>query len=295
MSQAFGHRRVFGVLLSLGVLSAGLSAAPAGPPSYFTSLWQLDTGTQTGAPFIVVHRSNYALVASHNSSPNLAPFLLADPSATLQKMEFAFQLSLKVKLWQDIFGKNVDLWFGYTQRAFWQSYDLRRSAPFRDTDYEPEALFNVRTRFDLLGLKARFVQFGLAHQSNGRSEPLSRTWDRAILGAGLEKGRLSLLLRAWYHFRHDYELRKNPGIDDFMGPGELRAYYFVNRHRFGLMLRDNLYLHGNRGALELEWSFPLLRRVNGYAQVFTGYGESLIDYDYRLTRFGIGFIVRDWD
>lgn len=290
-----------GFVLLLSVL---VSAAPAGPstpasggakPSYFTVLWQLDGETRAGAPFLALHRSNYALVLSRNSSPNAAPLLEVFPETTLMKTESAFQLSFKVRLWRDLFGKNVDLWFGFTQRAFWQSYDVSESSPFRETDYEPEGLFNVRTRFRVLGLKARFIQFGYNHQSNGRSQPLSRTWDRLVLNAGLERGNLSLLLKTWYHIPHSYEQKKNPRIDDFMGPGEVWAYYFVKKHRLGIMLRDNLRVRGNRGAVELEWSFPLLRQVDGYVQGFVGYGESLLDHDHRLSRIGVGFILKDWD
>lgn len=292
---------MFAILCSLGVLVAAaqaVQAAPASPtvkPSYFTALWQLDRETGAGAPFLAMHRSNYALVVSHNSSPNADPLLEVFPDATLLKTEFTFQLSFKARLWRDIFGKRVDLWFGFTQRAFWQSYDLQESAPFRETDYEPEALFNVRTRFEVLGLSARFVQLGFNHQSNGRSRPLSRTWDRVVLNAGFEKGSLSLLLKTWYHFHHSYEETKNPGIDRFMGPGEIWGYYFLKKHRLGIMLRDNLRLRGNRGAVQLEWSFPLLARVDGYVQCFLGYGESLLDYDHRLSRIGIGFLLKDWD
>lgn len=285
-------RRIVALALLGAVLPGGLGAA--GKPSYFTTLWHLDKDTRAGLPSITFHRSTYALVFSYNTSPNPAPLRQVDPSATLLKPEFPFQLSFKVKVWQDIFGKNMDVWFGYTQRSFWQLYNLAASAPIRETDYEPELLLNIRTRFRVLGLHARFVQAGLSHQSNGRSQPLSRSWDRVGLNAGLERGGLSLLLKTWYHIPQGLEASKNPEIDRYLGRGEVWAYYFLGKHRLGVMLRDNLGFRENRGAIQLEWSFPLFARICGYVQYFLGYGESLIDYDHRVNRIGIGFILPDW-
>jgi phospholipase A1 len=61
------------------------------------------------------------------------------------------------------------------------------------------------------------------------------------------------------------------------------------------MVRNNFHIDDNHGALELEWAFPLLDRVSGYIQYFLGYGESLLDYNYKTNRIGIGFILKDWD
>jgi len=59
-------------------------------------------------------------------------------------------------------------------------------------------------------------------------------------------------------------------------------------------LRDNLNFRENRGAVQIEWSFPMFAIVAGYVQYFLGYGESLLDYDHKVHRIGIGFILSDW-
>jgi phospholipase A1 len=289
------------------VLIGGLWAAPgdsreAGNPevvqakktSYFTDLWHLDKETRAGKPWVTFHRANYALVFSYNSSPNPAPLREVDPAETLTKPEVTFELSFKAKLWQDVLGKDMDLWFAYTQRSFWQLYNFADSSPFRETNYEPEVLLNFRTRFSLLGLNVRFIQLGMNHQSNGQSEPLSRSWNRIVANVGLERGDFSLLLKGWYHLPENPETDDNPGINKYMGYGEVWAYYFLRKHRLGIMVRDNLNFHENHGAIQLEWSFPLFAQIGGYVQYYLGYGENLLDYNHRVNRIGAGFILTDW-
>jgi phospholipase A1 len=293
------------VLLSLAAALAGwLTAAPqddaaAGKkedkPSYFSRLWQLDEASRAAKSSIAFHRSNYALAYSYNTSPNLDPWLEVDPDKTLKNEEVTFQISVKARLWKDVFKKPMDLWFGYTQRSFWQLYNVEDSSPFRETNYEPEFLLNFRTHFKVLGLKGRFVQVGLNHQSNGQVEPVSRSWNRIVANVGLESGPFSLLVKGWYKFPESAEDDDNPGINKYMGFGEVWGYYFLKRHRFGIMVRDNLDFQENYGALQLEWSFPVFGDFAGYVQYFLGYGESLIDYDHRVNRIGVGFMVMDWD
>ncbi len=289
---------LLGPAVIFALLAGDLAALPEDPapavkPSYFTQLWQLDRTARAGQPGITFHRANYGLMFSYNDNPNPAPLQEVDPAKTLVKPEVVFQLSFKARLWRDIFGRDVCLWAAYTQRSFWQLYNFDDSSPFRETDYEPELLLNFGTRYRILGFDGRFVQIGFNHQSNGQSEPLSRSWNRLVASAGIERGRLSLLLKGWIRFRDP--LDDNPGLTHYMGPGELWAYYFIKRHRLGIMVRDNLNFRENRGAVQVEWSFPMFAMVAGYVQYFLGYGESLLDYDHRIHRVGIGFVFRDWD
>ena len=85
----------------------------------------------------------------------------------------------------------------------------------------------------------------------------------------------------------------NPDIEDFMGYGELRAAYVWRRHTFSTLLRNNLSTSDNKGGIELAWSHPLSGVLRLYAQYYYGYGESLLDYNWKVNRFGIGFAVSD--
>ena len=263
--------------------------------SYLSNRWELDDEKPRDKYVIMTHRSNYMLPFSYNDSPNREPFEEASNDLDVQETEVTFQLSLKIKLWQDVFGKDMDLWFGYTQRSFWQLYTFEDSSPFRETNYEPELLLNFRTDFPFLGMKGRIINVGLNHQSNGRSEPLSRSWNRIVGNLGFEKDNFTLLVKAWYRIPENKEDDDNPETDDYMGPGEIWGYYFWNKHRLGVMLRNNLRPNDNRGALQLEWAFPLFGKITGYIQYFRGYGESLLDYNHGIDRIGIGLILNDWD
>jgi phospholipase A1 len=263
--------------------------------SYFSQLWELDEGARRKKYAIKLHRSTYVLPFTYNESPNVDAVREADPDKDLKKAEVNFQLSLKVKLWQDILDHKMDLWFGYTQRSFWQFYNFEDSSPFRETNYEPELLLNFRTDYRILGLKGRFINLGFNHQSNGQSKPLSRSWNRAVVNFGFERDQFSFLLKGWYRIPESAEDDDNPNIEKYLGYGEIWAYYFLKKHRLGLMLRNNFSFHANRGALQAEWSFPLLKWVNGHVQYFVGYGESLLDYKHRVNRIGIGFILVDWN
>ena len=84
----------------------------------------------------------------------------------------------------------------------------------------------------------------------------------------------------------------NPDIYKYMGYFEFSGAYRYNEHEFSFMTRNNLN-SDNRGAIQLDWSFPLWGRLRGYAQYFNGYGESLIDYNADIERFGVGILLTD--
>ena len=257
--------------------------------TYLSKLWELDENSPREKYAINPHRDNYAL-----------PFTSFNPSDDgLRKEEFTLQLSIKTKLYQDIGGKKMDLWFGYTQRSFWQLYDTENSSPFRETNYEPEILLNFRTDFKPLGL--RFINVGLNHQSNGCSEPNSRSWNRGVANFGFEKDNLVLVLNTWLRIPESDESDDNSDIERYMGYGQAWIYYFFKfgrqsdyTHRLGFMFRNNLLFDNNRSSVQLEGSFQVLKNTCLYIQYYSGYGESLIDYDEYIDRIGAGVMLKPW-
>jgi phospholipase A1 len=73
------------------------------------------------------------------------------------------QLSFKIKGMEGMLGHDdVDLWFGYTVTSFWQAYNSSVSSPFRETNYEPEAMLVLRTNYEIAGFRGRFINLGWA-------------------------------------------------------------------------------------------------------------------------------------
>ncbi|MDZ7594321.1 MAG: phospholipase A [Thiobacillus sp.] len=252
--------------------------------------WELDDEAKQGAFLFRPHRPNYFLPLKYSNSPNNTPFqdTFAQPDLGLDPVEAELQLSFKIKGMEGVFGHdNLDLWFGYTITSFWQAYNDTISSPFRETNYEPEAMLVYRTDYEIAGFRGRFINLGMVHQSNGRSEGLSRSWNRVYAQFGFERDNLALLIRPWYRIP-ERDVDDNPDIEDYLGHGELLAVYRKGRNAYSLLLRNNFQSPDNRGAVKLNWSFPLYGRLKGYVQYFNGYGESLVDYNHSQQSLGFG-------
>lgn len=236
------------------------------------------------------YRRNYILPLTYNERVNDDPLTEAESGFRIEDVEIKFQLSFELPVWRRIYDQDLDLYFAYTQLSFFQAYNQEFSSPFRDTVYEPEIGLNWHPDLSFMGWRLTSARLALNHQSNGRTEPLSRSWNRLITQFEAERGNLGVGLRVWHRFQEDDEDDDNPDITEYMGSGELFAGYDMGPHRLGFMLRNPL----EHGAVQIGWSRLLNDRVRVYVQYYNGYGESLIDYDRQVNRLGIGFLLNEW-
>lgn len=250
-------------------------------------------------PFtLMAHKPNYILLGAYNGNgynPEYFRDQYDNDSIDLDDTEAQFQISIKTPLLVNLFD-TVDVFAAYTNRSFWQFYNDDISSPFRETNHEPELWVQHRPGWELFGFTNTANMFGIVHQSNGQGGVLSRSWNRLYASFVFELGNLGLSFKPWYRIPEDDEDDDNPDITDYLGHYEIRAAYKLDEHVFSIMSRNNLESGFEKGAIELAWSFPLwdYPYLKGYIQYFSGYGESLIDYDHYVNRIGIGFALSDW-
>jgi phospholipase A1 len=273
--------------------------APAGERSLLGERWSRYAEVP-GHPFLVrLHNTNY-LVLRHSDRANGSPVSPAHPEGEvdrdIQRDELKFQLSFKARLWESG-DRAYAAWLGYTQQSNWQALNAPRSRPFRESDYQPELMFVMQPDRPLgAGFRWQLLNLGLVHQSNGRSDPASRSWNRVYAQFGIEHadiagGRLAVLVRPWLRLHEPAEKDDNPDITDYLGHGDVALTW--RRGAQMLTLGGRLNARTGKGALQLEWSSPATGPFRYYVQAFTGYGESLIDYNFRQTVFGAGFALND--
>jgi phospholipase A1 len=213
-----------------------------------------------------------------------------------------FQISLKYQVFtsEGKYARRVPelqcFYLGYTQTSLWDW--SQPSAPFFDSSYKPELLYasdwvkpdRWAHRFGL-----RF-QTGLQHESNGRDGESSRSLNivyvKPTLAFGPADGfQMILMPRAWVYVG---SLSDNPELAEYWGYAGLRMVLGWNQ---GLQLSalGRVGDRFDRGALQLDltyplWKIPLVRSsMFLHLQYFTGYGESLLEYNERSDAFRAGF------
>lgn len=248
-------------------------------------------------PFVLTpYRPNYVLPLAYQDSPNLAS---TNGNGISERLEVKFQLSFRIPVLRDVLGSGADLSIAYTGLSFWQAYDASQSRPFRETNHEPEAFLSFDVDWSLFG-HLNQIQVGINHQSNGRDLPESRSWNRIYSTFIWEVEDMIVAFRPWIRIP-DREKKTpddprgddNPNIERYAGQFEMVVAWRNDNDTYSAVWRNNARAD-NRGSLELGWSFPFTGRARGYVQLFTGYAESLIDYQDHHNRISIGILLTDW-
>jgi len=281
--------------------------------SELSRFWELEAGSDCGT-FGIRGYKPISLAVIGSDSVNLQPTTPAPQHTVNQPTPFKttenrFGLSVRTKVAQGLLTQHVALkrdsvWFAYSQQSNWQLFSAHLSRPFRTTDHEPELIYIYPTDAKLsAGWRLRYTGISLNHQSNGQSLPLSRSWNRVIAMAGMEKDNdFTLTGKLWYRLPEAEADDDNPDIADLLGRIELAGQWNVNlANTLGITLRHSQRAQAN-GSVKLEW----LRKLGDsgvpnaqtglrfHTQLFSGYGDSLIDYNRRRTVLSVGLSLVDW-
>ena len=279
-------------------------ATPGGvAPTSLSVRWELEPRTKQGTWLIRPYEPMFILPARYSVHPNnspQSPSHSAPFSVPLANTEIEFQLSMKVKAAENLFGSHADLWFAYTQQSQWQAYNSRyvntpegklsTSNLFRETDFNPQIFLTFPTHYDLAGLTGRFINVGLWHQSNGNGDPASRSWNRIFAMFGFERGDFVLYVRPWLRVQEPSADDDNHDIVHYEGYGDVTGIYQWGQQEFSLLGR----LNGGHYGLQGTWDFPIGERLKGYVKATSGYSETLIDYNWRQNTVGVGILLVDW-
>lgn len=209
-----------------------------------------------------------------------------------------FQFSLKYQLFNDngdwaqsqpwIKGFHV----AYTQTSLW-NIDIQESSPFFDSTYRPELLWQKKN-VKLGSVGFDFVT-GVDHESNGKSGDDSRTMNHLyvmpIFTFGDRNDLFLTIAPKLYTYLGNFD--DTPNIEDYRGYADLRV--IVGRaDALQAAFIGRIGTDWDKGSLQVDVSYPLRKLVNNnidlylHGQVFTGFGESLLEYDESTTVFRLG-------
>ena len=299
--------------LTVQVSSAPEADCASQAYSELSRFWELEAATDCDTFGLRgYHPISLSVIESNsvNTQPSTpSPGHTSATSVPYRKTEARIELSVRTKMAQGLLtGQDLEhrdsLWFAYSQQSYWQIFSGPISRPFRDTDHEPEFIYIYPADARLpLGWRLRYGGLGLVHQSNGQGLPLSRSWNRVYLMAGMEHGsRFSLTARAWARLPEQAADDDNPDIADHVGRAELAANWSLGpANTLGLTLRHSLRADA-RGSTRLDWFRTLGNRPSAsrpsalrlHTQLFSGYGDSLVDYNRRRTVLSLGLSLVDF-
>ena len=236
---------------------------------------------------IKAHKANYFLPVSTRVDNKSYADTGTGPTAHVPlKTETEFQVSIKYDMFTNLLGMDEIYTIAYTQLSFWQLY--AESAYFRETNYNPEAFVTIPIHSSQGTDFLKGARIGFAHQSNGRGGAEERSWNYFYGTLYFQYKYLFTELKLWSSW--DSALEYNPDLLDYLGYGHLKFTVPYKKNLFQLTLRDAFNGHH---AIELDYSYPLFGRDDFflYLKGFSGYGESLIDYDNKVEKVSFGFSI----
>ncbi len=243
---------------------------------------------------ISFYKPTYILPYYYTASPDNQVYQGSTPGGqSIKSSESKFQFSFKMPILSNMLNDSNALYLAYTQLSYWQVYS--KSAFFRETDFEPEIFLSHKLKFLITkNWYLDFMNVGVVHQSNGFGGNMERTWNRVYIEGVLSNENWMIRLKPWYVIHDNSYQTYNPNMAHYLGYGQAVIAYQYKRHVVSLLGHSFFLKNGKRATVELSYSFPLTLHLNGYVQFFSGYGQSLIEYNHRTNSAGIGISLSNW-
>ena len=275
--NATGIQCAFIIILSTSLVS-GITLAESFGSKTFLGIGLEDTNFKSYRPSYFGYRTNHS-----NSG---------------YEGEIKFQFSLKYQLTKDdvlkdhafVNAVSSNWYFGYTQKSFWSIQES--SEPFRENNFSPEFFKEINYNNWENDKTLKLLRVGLyQHESTGESGVGSHGWNVSYLEAVFRYGNLVFAPKVWvpeFFSRKEDAAPDNPDIFDYYGHGELKLFYEQSNNLIhSLMYRQghNSDLYGFRWQTDFyikDWNPKF------FVQYWSGYGESLKDYNNKTHGVVIG-------
>ena len=201
-----------------------------------------------------------------------------------------YQISFKLLLTRNTLPLDSYLFLTYTQKAFWNIYQF--SSPFEEINFNPtldlgKPLYNKDDQVNGLAI------LQLEHESNGRDSIFSRSWNNLSLAYHTQlNDRTTLQVKGWLPFLYKTD---NPDLLDYIGLGEANISYDIKPKKLilNVMMRKG-WGWDWKGAVKTQLLYRPFKMPNQFIMLewFTGYTESLIDYQEYKSMIRFGFIIK---
>lgn len=207
---------------------------------------------------------------------------------TVHNTDIKFQVSISQRLTKSTLPGGTYLYLFYTQKCYWNV--LEESMPMTDLNFNP-GIGIAKPLF----VKNRFIgklMMMLEHESNGKDELDSRSWNKLSFGANiLIDNNFMVHGKIWIPI---VDGENNRDIVDYCGIMQGGFSATTPDKRFGLSVvftkRKGWFNYNN--IVELNYKFD--DRANQYLflQFYNGYGENLIDYNHHHSSLRVGIVIK---
>jgi phospholipase A1 len=230
-------------------------------------------------PYFGLYKDNYFIFGTALGSER--------PSRTNSNVKF--QLSISQRLTKTVLPYGTYLYLFYSQKCFWNV--LENSMPMTDLNFNPgiglaKPLF-VKNKY--IGKVSLIVE----HESNGRDEEESRSWNKVSLATDIMIDRNFVLSgKVWIPIIDGVN---NKDILNYCGLYQVCSQYKSNNERVtaSVILTKRKGWNLNYNTV-VEFCYRFSRRENQYffIQYYNGYGEGLLEYNKFHSEIRAGICIK---